>query len=143
MKGFFRFTTTIALAIFSIFIISVPAIAQLGSTGEKFTTTFPFYVGNARMPAGSYLIRPSALAPTILTIENEHKFITAMIDAVPIRRQETNAHSELVFKRYGDTEFLNRFWTSEGRSGFMIEPTKTEEKLAAQGKPQEHSVMGH
>jgi hypothetical protein len=35
--------------------IGTPAIAQIAN-GVDFTTTFPFYAGNAKMPAGAYTI---------------------------------------------------------------------------------------
>ena len=38
----------------------MPAVAQIAN-GVDFTTSFPFYAGNAKMPAGAYTItQPSA-----------------------------------------------------------------------------------
>src|ERR1700730_8698243 len=47
------------------------ASAQIADTVE-FTTSFPFTVGNATVPAGSYTIRPDAASPAYLLLTGPH-----------------------------------------------------------------------
>ena len=39
-------------------VAGTPLLAQIGN-GIDFTTSFPFYAGNAKMPAGAYMITQS------------------------------------------------------------------------------------
>lgn len=143
MKRFSWFSTMFTAILLAMFSISArPSMAQIG-TGEGFTTTFPFYVGNAKLPAGTYRIHQSGLDPDIITIDNDNKSISTLIDVMPSRAEKAHDHSEVTFRRYGETDFIHRIWISGAHTALVVEPTKYEKKLAAQGMPQEHSVMGH
>jgi hypothetical protein len=52
MKNFCKVAVTIGLTFLS---FGMPAVAQIAN-GVDFTTTFPFYAVNAKMPAGAYTI---------------------------------------------------------------------------------------
>src|ERR1700756_1804918 len=55
-----QFISTLGKVVASIGLLSLfsvmPLKAQVLGNGVKFTTTFPFYVGKAKMPAGTYMI---------------------------------------------------------------------------------------
>src|ERR1700692_3954627 len=48
----------------------MPLTAQIVD-GVDFTTSFPFYAGNAKMPAGSYKITQSDMDDSILQIQSK------------------------------------------------------------------------
>ena len=108
-----------------------------------FTTDFPFYAGNALMPAGSYTVRKEALSEPILLIEGEKALKhSALLDYLPMHANTPHPQSDVVFERYGDREYLSKLWIEGEQFGMKIPPTKAE-KLNAQSKsPKEHSVSG-
>jgi len=91
-----------------------PAEAQVTGPVE-FTTTFPFSVGNATVPAGSYRITPDEDNPRFLQLTGQH---TAMFfevrDEQATRRP---VRTEVVFARYGGGYVLKHVWIQGSESG--------------------------
>ena len=85
------------------------ASAQIFDTVE-FTTAFPFTVGNAVVPAGSYTIRPDDDSPNILHLLGRNASVLFQTESVEMR--EAPAKSEVVFKRYGDGYVLKDIWVA-------------------------------
>ena len=92
------------------------------------------------MPAGFYIIHPSALNFTILTIQSKDGMHTAVVDYIPSYADKAHTHSDVTFRKYGSTEFLHRIWVSGQKFGMVILPTNTETRMDDQSKAQEHSV---
>src|SRR5258708_9668699 len=53
-------------------LLSVMPLAAQIDNGVDFTTSFPFYAGNATMPAGSHQIHPSRLGASRLQIRRNN-----------------------------------------------------------------------
>jgi hypothetical protein len=119
----------------------MPATAQI-MNAVNFTTTFPFYAGNTKMPAGSYKVTPSSYSDQILQIESTTGTHSAFLEFVPTQAESGHAATDVSFKKYGTTEFLDRIWVAGQKFGMQIEPTKVEAKLAEGAQPQTHSVKG-
>ena len=139
MKSFGKIVLCMAVACLA---TAIPASAQI-LDGLDFKTSFPFYVGNARMPAGSYKITQSDMDDTILFIQNEDGTHSAFIDFIPTESTTDHANSDVTFRKYGNTEFLNRLWVGGQEYGMRVEPTKAESKLAASASAVEHSVAAN
>ena len=90
----------------------IPAPAQIDNS-VNFTTTFPFYAGNAKFPAGSYKVSAASFS---------------------------GKSSETGFKKYGTTEVLSTIWVGGQKFGMQVEVTKFEQSLAKSGAPAAHSV---
>jgi hypothetical protein len=107
-------------------LLSVMPLAAQINNGVNFTTSFPFYAGNAKMPAGSYKITQSDLD----------------MDASILQIQSNDGvHSALVtFHKYGDTEYLNRIWVEGQEYGMKVDPTKAETTAGANANVVEHSL---
>ncbi|WP_035348978.1 hypothetical protein [Edaphobacter aggregans] len=120
---------------------TIPALAQI-ENGLDFTTSFPFYVGNAKMPAGSYKVTQADIDAETLLIESTNGSHSALIAFIPTQSSQPHAKSDVTFHKYGDTEYLNRLWVEGQKFGMKLEPTKVESKFAAKYKPVEHSVTG-
>jgi hypothetical protein len=118
---------------------AMPLTAQIVN-GMTFKTSFPFYAGYAKMPAGSYTITQSDVGTNTLQIQSADGKYSAYFDCNPTQTEQPHAKSDVTFKKYGGTDFLNRVWIQGEQSGFQLQPTKAEEKAAANGAPQEHSV---
>jgi hypothetical protein len=123
-------------------LFAISATAQI-TNAVNFTTTFPFYAGNTKLPAGSYKITPSGMSDTVLLIESSTRSHSAFIEYTPTQAESGHAATDVSFKKYGTTDFLDRIWVGGQTYGMQIEPTKVEQKLAASAKPQAHSVSGN
>jgi hypothetical protein len=139
MKSFGKIVLCMAVACL---VTAIPASAQI-LDGLDFTTSFPFYVGNARMPAGSYQVTQSGMDNSILSIDSKDGSHSAFIDFIPTESDSDHAHSDVTFRRYGNTDFLNRLWVGGQEYGMRVEPTKAESRLAASTSAVEHSIAAN
>jgi hypothetical protein len=117
----------------------MPLAAQIDNVVD-FTTSFPFYAGNARMPAGSYKITPSGFDTSVLLIKRKDGAYSAFVDFIPTHAEQPHPQSDVTFHKYGDTDYLNRIWVTGQRYGMKVDPTKAETKAAASTKVVEHSL---
>ena len=118
-----------------------PAPAQIVN-GVDFKTTFPFWVGNAKLPAGAYMIKPSGTDESILEIQDPSGVHTAMVEITPTQAESAHTSTDVTFKKYGNVEYLNMVWVTGQKYGMQVDPSKTEQKLAAASPPQTHKVSG-
>jgi hypothetical protein len=117
----------------------MPLVAQIAN-GVDFTTSFPFYAGNAKMPAGSYKITQSDMDEAILQIQSNDGVHSALVEFIPTHSEQPHPHSDVTFHKYGDTEYLNRVWIEGQQYGMKVDPTKAEVKAAAKATVVEHSL---
>jgi hypothetical protein len=117
----------------------MPLTAQIVN-GVDFTTSFPFYAGNAKMPAGSYKITQSDMDESILQIQSKDGVHSALIEFIPTHSGQPHPHSDVTFHKYGDTEYLNRIWVQGQEYGMKVDPTKAETKAATNANVVEHSL---
>jgi len=118
----------------------MPLAAQIDN-GVDFTTTFPFYAGNTRMPAGSYKITQADFDTSVLLIESKDGAYSAFIEFIPTQAEQPHPQGDVTFYKYGDTDFLNRIWVTGQRYGMKVDPTKVETKAAASTSVVEHSLV--
>jgi hypothetical protein len=122
-------------------LMSVMPLAAQIENGVDFTTSFPFYVGNAEMPAGSYKITQSDIDSSVLQIRSNDGTHSAFVDFVPAHAEQPHSQSDVTFHKYGDTDYLNRIWVNGQKYGMKVEPTKVETKVATNANVVEHSVV--
>lgn len=120
---------------------ALPALARIDN-GMGFKTSFPFYAGNAKMPAGYYKITPMDVDSSELRIQSVDGKYSAFVDFIPMHAEKPHAHSDVTFHRYGDVEYLDRIWVVGERYGMKVEPTKAEQKAASTTVVTEHTVTG-
>jgi hypothetical protein len=118
-------------------VLSVMPLAAQIADGVDFTTSFPFYAGNAKMPAGSYKITQSDVNESILQIQSNDGLHSALVEFIPTQSAQPHSHSDVTFHKYGDTEYLNRVWVEGQEYGMKVDPTKAKTKAAANA---EHSL---
>jgi hypothetical protein len=121
-------------------LLSVMPLAAQIDNGVDFTTSFPFYAGNAKMPAGSYKITQSDMDESILQIQSKGGGRSALVEFLPTHSAQPHPHSDVTFHKYGDTEYLNRIWVQGQEYGMKVDPTKAETKAAANANVVEHSL---
>ena len=99
------------------------ASAQIAYPVE-FTTSFPFTVGAATVPAGSYTIRPDDDNPEMLLLTGSRASVFFQTESKDAR--QTPSKTEVVFNRYGDKYVLKDIWVEGETSGA--------ESMAAEGE---------
>ena len=115
--------------------------AQITNEVEA-TISHSFIVGMKTLPPGKYTFRMqqgssgSAMTVTSADGKSSDMFMTRESQA-----PTTPAHTELVFRRYGDKEFLSKIYEGGNKLGVaVVGASKLEKQLMAQGqKATEHS----
>jgi len=121
-------------------VLSVMPLAAQIANGVDFTTSFPFYAGNAKMPAGSYKITQSDMDESILQIQSNDGLHSALVEFMPTHSAQPHPHSDVTFHKYGGTEYLNWVWVEGQEYGMKVDPTKAETKAAANANVVERSL---
>ena len=107
-------------------------------TAFNFQMSSSFYAGNAKMPAGSYTLRQSDDDANMFTLQNKAGTHTVVLEG----RQSSKASKgkpEILFNRYGTTDYLEAVETSTGNS-IDISGGAAEKLAAKKGAPQPHTV---
>ena len=124
---------------------AIPMMAQIPQR-VTFEAPFAFYAGNARMPAGSYTVTQPDSMDNLLVIESADGSHSAFLEVDAISPQEPSRRdrsrrTEVTFKKYGTTEFLNRVSVQGEDIQFKVSPTKAERNAAkANAAAVEHSL---
>jgi hypothetical protein len=114
----------------------LPSMAQ--ALKVTFTTTFGFYAGGAKLPAGTYTIRQTQDDPNMFEIQNGAGTHSVLVEARSSTKASTG-NPQVVFNKYGTTECLEGVLTSTGNS-VDIETGPAEKLAAKKGSPQSHTV---
>jgi hypothetical protein len=99
-----------------------------------FTTSFPFTVGYATVPAGSYTIRPDEDNPGILYLTGAHESV--LFQATSAQARNTPSKTEVVFKRYGNGLVLKDVWVEGSNIGSESVAAEAELHMAKHGDSQ-------
>lgn len=103
-----------------------------------FTTTFSFYAGSAKLPPGVYTLRSAQGEEGIYNLQNSSGTHTVMLEGRQSAKT-TSGGPEVLFNKYGTTDYLEGVETSTGNS--IDIGTGIAEKIAAKsGSPQPHTV---
>ena len=103
------------------------ASAQITNAVE-FTTTFPFTVGQATVPAGSYTIRPDDDNPAVFELTGSHESV--LFEANSAQARETPSKTEVVFRRYGEGYVLKNIWVEGSEIGAEATTVEAERHVA-------------
>jgi len=101
----------------------------------EFTTSFPFTVGNASVPAGSYTIRPDDDNPAILELTGAHTSVLFQTEDLAAR--QTPSKTEVVFKRYGAGYVLKDIFLAGSNNGAETIAAEGERHAAKHGGPEQ------
>jgi hypothetical protein len=106
------------------------ASAQITNTVE-FTTSFPFTVGNATVPAGHYTITPDDDDPNILVMTGSRADV--LFQAENQQQQTAAAKTEVTFNRYGDGYLLKGIQVEGSEVGYVTIPVEGERHVVKRG----------
>lgn len=91
---------------------------------------FNFSVGEKAFSAGKYVIeRNRKDSDTVWVIRHKDNAGKAVLLTRPVRANETQEETRLVFRRYDDLYFLSEFWTTGDNTGREIQISNRERAL--------------
>lgn len=140
----------IGIALGALILVGVQNASAQITDAVEFVTSFPFTIGNATVPAGSYTIRADDDNPRILELTGPNTSVLFQVDDAHPR--ETPSKTEVVFNRYGNTYVLKTIWVEGSDSGaesiqaeaemhaVKRSSAKSEQRIAARKKT---STAGH
>jgi hypothetical protein len=105
---------------------------------------FNFSVGEKSFPAGKYVIeRNRQDSDTVWVIRHKDNSGKAVMLTNPVRANDTQEETKLVFSRYDDLYFLSGFWIAGSNTGREIQISNKEKALdkALAVKRQEHYLI--
>jgi hypothetical protein len=114
-----------------LFVALCPGLFSQQIVAMHASIPFDFRMGDKLVPSGTYLIQAKGSAIT-LREEGGH-LVAASLMNIPESRVAAAAAvdtGELVFKRYGDTYFLDKVWTADSTTGYSLPKTAQEKQLA-------------
>ena len=119
----------------------------LGQSSRQTVTVnipFNFTVGEKTLPAGEYVLqRNKRDSDTVWVIKNDHGAVAVFLTR-PVRNNDTQQETSVVFHRYENTYFLSEFWTAGSNTGREINVSDRERGLdkSIAAKRQDHILIG-
>ena len=105
----------------------------------EFTTSFPFTVGAATVPAGSYTIRPDEDNPNVLELSSGRTGV--FFETTDVRAPQSPGKTEVVFKHYGNAYVLKNIYEEGSDSGVETMAAEGERHMMKRsGSPTEHHI---
>ena len=106
---------------------------------------FQFHAGNAKLPAGKYVIRmldDSNL--TVMEISSADGSTSALFEVQETEANSAPAKSELIFNKYGNRYFLAKLFDEGNPSGSVVLESRYEKRISqAAAEAQEHVPARH
>lgn len=95
-----------------------------------------FVVGEKTFPPGEYTFRMvSGSDLMVMRVTNDHTHDTADFSVIDSKDTHTPAHSEIVFRKFGNTEFLYKVYEIGSKDGVRLtESSKREMKFVNAGE---------
>jgi hypothetical protein len=134
-KQAFRTITMLSLLLV-LAAVSVNA-QRLSDSSIAVNIPFDFAVGQTKLPAGKYTLRPIALPSSydrIVIQSADGRGDTRTVMTGPNRTSEVQKQSNLVFNRYGDQYFLSQVWLAGSDTGRDLFQSRNERNLAKESK---------
>jgi len=121
----------------TMFVSGLVGMAQMPNQ-HIFTTKSSFYAGNAKMPAGTYTLRPVQEENDIYMLQNKAGTHSVLVETRPSSKT-AKGKGEVVFNRYGSTDYLEGVEASNG-SSIDIVPGVAEKLAAKKAAAQPHTI---
>jgi hypothetical protein len=106
--------------------------AALGQSDRQTIIHIPFNftAGEKAFPAGKYVFeRIWKNSDSVWVIRHKDNVGKAMLLTRPVRANETQQETRLVFHQYGDVYFLSEIWTAGDNMGRAIQMSNREKSL--------------
>lgn len=109
-----------------------PAKAHAQIIGNlEVTIPFQFHAGNAKLPAGKYIIHMLDNSDlTVMEITSADGSTSALFQVQDAEANSTPAKSELIFNKYGDRYFLAKVFDEGNANGSEVSKSTYEKKVS-------------
>jgi hypothetical protein len=118
---------------------ATPLFAQVIPYALTFTTSFPFYVGDQYMPAGSYTVTETGLAGPLFVRDADWKH-KAFIQYTPAEAPTPADKGIATFREYGGVAFLHSLTVAGQASGLDLPDGKREKAIASRAGQERASM---
>jgi hypothetical protein len=118
---------------------AIPSMAQIANR-LQFEAPSAFYVGNAKMPAGSYNVSQPDPDTNLLLIEDASSSHSAFVEYELASSDTPHTNSDVTFNKYGKIDFLSSIWVEGQKSEMQILPSKFEQNTAKTAAAEKHSL---
>src|ERR1700756_5129581 len=131
------------LLLFALTVCSSKAHAQIIGNIEV-NVPFQFHAGNAKLPAGKYIIHMLDNSDlTVMEISSADGSTSALFQVQDAEANSTPAKSELIFNKYGNRYFLAKLFDEGNANGSEVSKSRYEKRITqAASEPQAH-VAAH
>jgi len=94
-----------------------------------------FVIGDKTLPPGDYTFRTELTSGQLMIVRNSKGDNVAQFSVRESIDNRTLKHSELVFKKHGDTEFLSKIYEGGNPNGVAVsEISREESRLMKEGR---------
>lgn len=137
------------LALFTVLVLALtihPPKAQAQIIGElEVTVPFQFYAGNAKLPAGKYILHMLDNSDLmIMEISTADGTMSALFEVENAEANSAPPKSELIFNKYGNRYFLARVFDEGNPDGSRVPESQYEKRVSqATQEAQEHVAAYH
>jgi hypothetical protein len=107
-------------------LLSVMPLAAQVDNSVVFTAPFPFYAGNVKLPAGSYIITEPNENANVVLIRNSAGTKGEFINFIPTSSLDPQKENDVTFQKYGDTGYLQTLSIEGETEGIEFPRTKAE-----------------
>jgi hypothetical protein len=128
----------VPMALLSV-LCAIPSKAQIANP-LQFEAPSAFYVGNAKMPAGSYSVSQPDPDTNLLLIEDASSSHSAFVEYDLASSETPHTDNDVTFNKYGKIDFLSSIWVEGQKSEMQILPSKFEQNTAKTAAAEKHSL---
>jgi hypothetical protein len=119
------------------------AQAGIGETIEA-DIPFAFHAGDARFPAGKYVVEPLGQDQNVMEIRSLDGDQAAAFMVRSTQAETNPMQTELVFNKYGDQYYLSKLFDEGSLDGAVLTESHYEKLMKkGRGKAETHRVPGH
>jgi hypothetical protein len=112
--------------------------------GIEVTIPFQFYAGNAKLPAGKYVIRTVDNTDlTFMEISSADGSTSALFEVRDAEANSSPAKSEVIFKKYGDRYFLTKLFDESNPNGSAVSESRYEKSVGEAVTGSETHIPAH
>jgi hypothetical protein len=130
-----------------VFMLTVsPRKANAQIVGEiEVTVPFQFHAGNARFPAGKYVIHPLENSDlTTMEISSADGSMSALFEVRDADVNPAPAKTELIFNKYGNRYFLAKLFDKANPNGSSVAESRYEKMVSKEtAEAQAHVPASH
>jgi hypothetical protein len=127
MKKYLRTLAPVLAGLFFVTAVAPRMHAQITNAIQAHVD-HSFMIGDKTLPPGDYTFRIEGNSDLgVMTVQNKNGDNVAQFSVRQSIDNQRPKHSELVFRKYGNVEFLSKIYESGSKNGVAVSETSKEE----------------